>query len=115
MFIKKVVYRWSVNQCNHIIIGNKPFLNKLNEVLDNIITNKIIYIPPAIKGKEVTKKEIKKFRDQFNIKEKSIILLIQAFTATELKSKGAILTIKALKKIKEKVPGIILILTREGT
>ena len=44
-----------------------------------------------------------------------LVLLAQAFTANKLKAEGAKLLIKSVKKLRDKYPNLILILTREGS
>jgi glycosyltransferase involved in cell wall biosynthesis len=71
-------------------------------------------ISMAIIPKEVTNIEIENFRKRFGIKDNSIVLLVQAFTASERKAKGVELVINSLKEIKKNIPNVLLVLTREG-
>lgn len=112
--MKKLVLKWTFRQCNSIIISDKMFLKMFNRIHKISIGEKTIFIAPGTEQKKVSNEEINEFCLKFNIKDNSTILLIQAFTANELKSEGIILSVKVLKNLKKKYPNIILILTREG-
>ncbi len=58
---------------------------------------------------------VAEFKRQFNIGESSIVLLALGMTALRYKADGARLLIRAVKRLKEKYPEILLILTREAS
>jgi glycosyltransferase involved in cell wall biosynthesis len=112
--IKIFIYNWSFRHFDYIIIDCKTFQKIFEDSFKLRTEKKAVYLPMAITEKSVTKEEIDVFKNKFNIKEESIVLLIQAFTATETKCKGIILTLKVLKELIKKYPNIILMLTRQG-
>jgi len=109
----KIVFQGLLNKCDYVTFVSKGLEEKVEDVY-GLKFKKIAITYAGVRSKKVSENEIKEFYEKFNLRNDSIILLVQAFTAHKLKAEGAKLVIKAVKKLKEQYPNIILILTREG-
>lgn len=68
----------------------------------------------GVKLFNVTNDNICQFIDAFNLNSSSPVILVQAFTANELKVRGLKIVIRAIKLLRSKFPNIKLLITRDG-
>jgi glycosyltransferase involved in cell wall biosynthesis len=112
-FYQKFFLGYLLNHCNLITFVSKGLQRRIEEVYEFKLENtEVTYA--GVKSREISKEEINEFRKKFSIKNNSIVLLAQTFTASKVKSEGAKLLMKVVKKLRNKYPNIILILTKEG-
>ncbi|MFW9881922.1 MAG: glycosyltransferase family 4 protein [Candidatus Thorarchaeota archaeon] len=112
--VKKMIYQPALNQCDYVTLISKNLEKEYRENWGLVIkTNKVI-IHAGVTARDASVQEKKDFLKKYKIKEDSIILLAQSFTASITKSEGAKILLRALKKLTKKFPKIKLILTREG-
>lgn len=113
-FYKRLLYNLILNRFDYVAFVSKDLERKIKVVSGLNIKSKKIITYAGVNVKEVSEKAKREFCERFNIKNTSIVLLAQAFTANKLKAEGVKLLIKSLKKLRDKYLNIILILTREG-
>ena len=109
----KTILQILLNDCDCVTFVSKGLENAIRDVYGLKFKRSTITYP-GVKVKAVSEEEINNFRQKFNIKSDSIVLLVQAFVADKLKAEGTKYVIDAVKKLKNKCPNIILILTRHG-
>lgn len=112
-FLSRFFLQFLISNCDYITFVSKG----LKEIIDETYNltypcTSITY--PGVKQRIINKTEKDEFIYKYNIKSNSIVILVQAFTATKLKSEGLKLVIKSIKILQQKFPNIILIVTREG-
>lgn len=110
----KTLMKFLLNQCDCVTFVSKALKNEIEKAWGLDFRNTAVTYA-GVTPREVTENEIREFRAKFSIKDDSIVLLAQAFTANKLKAEGAKLLMKAIKILNGKYPNIVLILTREAT
>lgn len=110
----KTFMQFLLNQCDCVTFVSKALKNEVEKIWGiNSKNTEITYA--GVTPRKVTENELNEFRAKFGLKDDSIVLLAQAFTANKLKAEGAKLLMKAIKILNGKYPNIVLILTREAT
>jgi L-malate glycosyltransferase len=113
-FFGKVFLQHLINRCDCVTFVSKSLKDKTEKIFGlNFKKTKITY-PGVSLPCDISEIKIYKFCEQFKIKKGSIILLAHGLTSYKSKAEGAKLLIKAVKKLKNDFPNIILILTKEG-
>lgn len=109
----KRFFQYLLYQCDYVTFVSKGLKDTIGEMLGlKFGKTKITYA--GVRAKEVSQNSIKEFYRKFNVKENSKILLALGLTALSYKAEGAKILMKAILKLKDKYPDILLILTREG-
>lgn len=109
----KIFFQFLLNGCDCVTFVSKGLRERVEEVY-GLRFKKTAITYAGVQAKEVSEREIKEFRERFNIKEDSTVLLALGLTALKHKAEGAKLLIKTVRKLRDKYPNIILILTKEG-
>lgn len=109
----KILVQFLLNQCDCVTYVSKALKDEIQEVWGLKVRNAVVTYA-GITPRKVTENEIREFRDKFGLKDNSIVLLAQAFTANKLKAEGAKLLMKAVGNLKDRYPDIVLVLTREA-
>ena len=102
-----------MNQCDYVTFVSKG-LSKKVELVYRLRFNNSVITYPGVSYVYVSEEEINHFCKKYNIKTNSVVLVAQGFTSNKLKSDGAKILIKAIKRLKNKYQNILLILTGEG-
>lgn len=108
----KIFFQYLLYQCNHVTFVSKGLKDKISKIY-GLGFGKTAITYAGVRARVVSKNNIKKFYRKFNIREKSKILLALGLTALSYKAEGAKILMKAILKLKDKYPDILLILTRE--
>jgi glycosyltransferase involved in cell wall biosynthesis len=109
----KVFFQHLLNECDYVTFASKRLKQKIMDIWGLRFRNTEITYAGVHIPQKIPDYEIKKFREEFRIKENSIVLLAIGLTALKYKAEGAKLLIKAVKKLKSKYPNILLLITRE--
>lgn len=109
----KLFVQFLFNGCDRVTFVSKGLENNVRGI-HRLKFKKTVITYAGVKSKEVSEKEIREFSEKFRIEGGSPVLLAQSLTAHKHKAEGVKLLIKAVRKLKDKYPNIILILTREG-
>jgi glycosyltransferase involved in cell wall biosynthesis len=110
---ERTIIQFLSKYCDRVIFVSKSLESEYEEIAGLKLNNsKVIYAGAT--PTKVSESDIKEFREKFGLKDNSIVLLAQAFTANRLKAEGAKLLIKTVVELKDKYPNIVLLLTREG-
>lgn len=109
----KMVFQGLLNKCDCVTFVSGGLEKRMEEVW-GLKFRKTAITYAGVTSKKVSEKEIKEFCETYNIKNDSVVLLAHGLTAIRCKAEGAKLLIKAVRKLRNKYPSIILILTREG-
>jgi glycosyltransferase involved in cell wall biosynthesis len=112
--IFKAFLTYLLFQCDYVTFVSKALKEKLEKVW-RLRFGKTVITYPGVRTGEVSENDIKNFRFRFHIEKHSPILLALGLTALSYKAEGAKILMRAIKKLKDKYPNIVLILTREGT
>lgn len=110
----KIFVQILLNGCDCVTFVSEGLKKKIEEIEELKFENTAITYA-GVKSRVVSEREIKEFYKRYGIKDNSIVLLALGLTALPYKAEGAKLLIKAVKKLCDKYPNIILILTRQGT
>lgn len=102
-----------LNKCDYVTFVSKGLQQKIESMYGLRFNNSLITYP-GVKYVYVSEDEVNQFCKIYNIKNNSVILLTQGFTSSKLKCDGAKILIKAVKRLKNKYPNILLILTGNG-
>jgi len=113
-FYKRLLYNLILNRFDYVTFVSKDLERKIKEVSGLNIRSKKEITYAGVKAKEVSEEAKREFCERFNIRNTSIVLLAQGFTAYKLKAEGVKLLIKAIKRLNRNYPNIFLILTRKG-
>lgn len=109
----KILYQYLVNSCDSVTFVSIGLKEKIEETYGlRFKDTQITY--PGVRLRDVSETEIEHFKKQFNIRDNTILLLVQAFTANSLKAEGLKIVIKSIKELRDKYPNIKLIVTRKG-
>ena len=109
----KIVFQGLLNKCNCVTFVSRGLKEKIEEAWGlKFRKTEITYA--GVTSKEVSEREIKEFRERFNMKEDSTVLLALGLTALKHKAEGVKLLMKAVRKLRDKYPNTTLILTRDG-
>lgn len=109
----KIFFQYLLYQCNYVTFVSKALEKKIGEIY-GLRFGKTAITYGGVRARGVSDNDIKEFCVRFNIKNNSLILLGQALTAYFTKAEGVKILMKAVLKLKDKYPDILLILTREG-
>lgn len=110
----KMFMQTQIDRCDCVTFVSSDLKSKIEELQGLKFKNtEITYA--GVKQRKASEEDKREFLDKFGIKENSIILLGLNLTALKYKADGAKLLIKAINKLKDKYPGLILVLTREGS
>jgi glycosyltransferase involved in cell wall biosynthesis len=111
--IGKIFLQKMINMCDSVTFVSKGLKDSIIEFYGlRFQTSDITY--SGVKEKVPSKEAMNSFYSQYGINANSIILLIQAFTSYNLKKKGVIYVLDAMKELIPKYPNMVLILTKEG-
>ena len=102
-----------LDTCDYIIIGYSGLRDKMWQVYRITLKNTKL-IRPAISIQHVTIDDLNKFKEQFNIPNNAMIILIQGFTADKLKKEGVKIVLESIQSLISKYPDIHVIITRDG-
>ena len=112
-FLKRAALQILLNRCDKVTFVSKSLEFKVKEIWGLKFKNcSITYA--GVKSMEVSESSKRIFRQRFDIKEDSIVLLALGLTALSYKAEGLKLLIGSIKKIKERYPNILLVATRGG-
>lgn len=109
----KAFVQYLLFQCDCVTFVSKGLKDKINKIL-GFRFGKTAITYAGVEASEVSEDTVKEFRREFNIKNGSKILLALGLTALSYKADGAKILMRAVLKLKDKYPDILLILTREG-
>jgi L-malate glycosyltransferase len=110
---EKILMQFLLNQCDWVTFVSKALKGEV-ETIEGYRFNRTAIAYAGVTRRRVSERDVTEFRNRFGLKEDSIVLLAQAFTANALKAQGAKLLIKAVGKLSDKYPNMVLVLTREG-
>jgi len=108
-----IFFQILLDSCDNIVIGYCGFRDKMLQVYRITLKN-VTLIRPAISVQQVTSDELNNFKDQFNVTDNAIIILIQGFTADEVKKVGVKIVFDSIQLLISRYPNIQVIITREG-
>jgi len=111
--IFKAFFQYLLFQCDCVTFVSKGLKNKIIKIR-GLRFGETAITYAGVKSREVPENDIKKFCVKFNIKREFKILLGLGLTALKYKAEGAKILMRAVVKLKDKYPNILLILTREG-
>lgn len=106
-------FQFLLNGCDCCTFVSKDLEIKIKEFY-RLKFNKVKITYAGVNSKNVSQEEIQDFCTRFGIKGNHTILLGLGLTALPYKAEGAKLLLKTMKKLKEKYPNLILVLTRKG-
>jgi glycosyltransferase involved in cell wall biosynthesis len=112
-FPAKVFFQTLLNACDCVTFVSKKLQERVIEV-DGLSFPKTAVTYAWVRAGEATEEEVKRFREQYGIREGAVVLVAQAMTAHPLKAEGLKLLIRAVRMLRETYPNIVLIATREG-
>ncbi len=113
-FLGKIFFQTIINKCEYTTFVSKELQRKNESILGLKFTRPLITYAGVNPPNEVSTKDIQEFYEKYGIKNNALILLATGLTALSYKAEGAKLLIKAVHRLKNKYPNILLILTREG-
>jgi L-malate glycosyltransferase len=111
--LTKVILQSLMNVCDCVTFVSKSMLRRYVEY-EGFSFQRTAITYAGVRTIEVSDDEVEQFREEYGIREDAIILLTQAMTSNRLKAEGLKLLIKAVQKLHETYPKILLIVTREG-
>ncbi len=109
----RALFQYLLVQCDCVTFVSKVLKDKISKIWGFRFRNTAITYA-GVESREVSENDVEEFCRKFNIKDHMIILLGQGLTAYFIKAEGAKILMKAVLKLKDKYPDILLILTREG-
>ena len=109
----RVFFQTLLNACDCVTFVSKKLQERICEV-DGLSFARTAITYAGVRAREVTEGEVKRFREQYEIRKDAVVLLAQAMTAHPLKAEGLKLLIRAVRALRETYPDIVLIATREG-
>lgn len=112
-FPAKLFFQHLLNACDCVTFVSKGLQERVLEI-DGLIFSKTAITYAGVRAGNFASEDIYQFRETFQVHLSSPVLLVQAFTANEVKVQGLKICIQALKILKHKYPDILLLVTREG-
>jgi glycosyltransferase involved in cell wall biosynthesis len=113
-FLGKIFFQTIINKCEYTTFVSEELQRKNEQILKLKFNRSLITYGGVNLPNDVHREEIEDFYNAYKIKKNSIILLATGLTALSYKAEGAKLLIKAVHRLKNKYPNILLILMREG-
>jgi L-malate glycosyltransferase len=112
-YLSKFFFQFLISHCDCITFVSKGLKDIIDETY-HFTYPCVSIIYPGVKQRSITKTERDQFIRAYDIRPESIVILVQAFTATKFKAEGLRLVIKSVKILQRKYPNLILIATRDG-
>lgn len=111
--IARFFMQYLVNNADCVTFVSARLRSKIEEIY-GLRFDRTAITPAGVRAVKIADEEVDAFRAKFGIRPDSFVLLAQALTANEAKAEGLKLLIQSLKKVRQIVPNIQLIATREG-
>ena len=112
--MQRIFFQHLLDECDYVTFVSKSLKSKIQDNFGlKFKKTKITYAGVNIPA-PITENVVGNFREKFRIKDDSIVLLAIGLTALKHKAEGAKLLIKAISKLADRYPTLILILTRYG-
>lgn len=109
----KAFFQYLLFQCDCVTFVSKGLEEKIGKIYGLGFGNTAI-THAGVETRDVSEDDVKEFRRKFNIKDGSKILLALGLTSLSYKAEGAKILMRAVLKLKDKYPDIVLILTKES-
>jgi glycosyltransferase involved in cell wall biosynthesis len=110
----KLIFKYLLNNCDNVTFVSNGLKKKIEHIY-NLKFNKFAITYAGVHNSlNPSTADQFAFKNKYNIKNKSIILLALGLTALSYKAEGLKLLIQSVKKLKKLYPNIVLIATRQG-
>ena len=111
--VEKVLMRFLLKRCD-VVSFLSNYLRTRYEQAYGLEQGKGIKVDPGVTSQNITDNEVQRFRSDYEIDEKQIMVLGQGLTASAVKYEGAKRLIMALKLVVPSHPEALLVLSRDG-
>lgn len=113
-FIGKVLMQYLLNSCDVITYVSKTLKEKTRQIWSIPIKVREEITYAGVLPQPVDERDIKEFIINYKISKNSVILLMQSSPIAKVKSEGTKILFKAVKKLADTDPEIVVLITGDG-